>query len=115
LDLLGDVLFELDSAELQPQAKALIESVAAELVRHGFFQIDVKGFTDTSGAEEHNQQLSQQRARVVAAELVRDGVDPHRITALGLGSNELAVLTPPGVREPRNRRVEIVLQASQSV
>jgi outer membrane protein OmpA-like peptidoglycan-associated protein len=108
-DMLGDVLFELDSARLRPEARALIGSVAAELVRYRFTLVDVNGFTDTSGTLEHNQQLSEDRANAVADELARDGVDPRRIRAQGYGENGLAVPTPDGVREARNRRVEIVL------
>jgi outer membrane protein OmpA-like peptidoglycan-associated protein len=109
LNMLGDVLFELNSAELRPEARALISSVAAELSRYGFTPISVKGFTDTSGTSKHNQQLSESRAKAVADELARDGVDPQRIRAQGYGANGLAVPTPGGVREARNRRVEIVL------
>ena len=109
LDMLGDVLFELDSAELRPEARALIASLATELMRYRFSLIDVNGFTDTSGTLEHNQQLSEDRANAVADELARDGVDPRRIRAQGYGENGLAVPTPDGVREARNRRVEIVL------
>jgi outer membrane protein OmpA-like peptidoglycan-associated protein len=109
LNMLGDVLFELDSADLQPEARALIATLAGELAHYGFTLIAVNGYTDTSGTEEHNLRLSQDRADAVAGELIRDGVEPPLIRAQGYGGTELAVLTPQGVREPRNRRVEIVL------
>jgi outer membrane protein OmpA-like peptidoglycan-associated protein len=109
LEMPGDVLFELDSAALRPEARTLIGQVAAELTRYHFTLVDVNGFTDTSGTLEHNQQLSEDRANAVADELARDGVDPRRIRAQGYGENGLAVPTPDGVREARNRRVEIVL------
>jgi outer membrane protein OmpA-like peptidoglycan-associated protein len=109
LVMLGDVLFDLDSAELLPQARSLISSVAVELARGQFNVINVNGFSDTSGSPEHNQQLSQNRANAVAEELARNGVERQRIHAQGFGDNSLAIATPRGVREARNRRVEIVL------
>jgi outer membrane protein OmpA-like peptidoglycan-associated protein len=110
LDMLGDVLFELDSAELRPQARLIIGSVAQQLSQYSSTFVNVNGFTDTSGSSGHNLQLSYERAKAVAGELARHGVDPHRIRAQGYGPNSLAVPTPEGVREARNRRVEIVLQ-----
>jgi outer membrane protein OmpA-like peptidoglycan-associated protein len=109
LVMLGDVLFELDSAELLPQARSLLVSVATELAHSRFAVINVNGFSDTSGTPEHNQQLSQNRANAVADELARNGVGRERIHAQGFGDNSLVVATPRGVREARNRRVEIVL------
>ena len=110
LRILGDVLFALDSARLRPRARDIIGSIADELRQYGYEDIEVNGFTDTSGTSAHNQQLSGDRANAVAEELVRDGVDPGRIHAQGFGETQLAVPTPNGVRERRNRRVEIVLR-----
>jgi outer membrane protein OmpA-like peptidoglycan-associated protein len=74
-----------------------------------FAYIEVNGFTDTSGTFEHNQLLSEERAHAVADELLRNGVDQGRIRVRGFGETRLTVPTPDGVRERRNRRVEIVL------
>jgi outer membrane protein OmpA-like peptidoglycan-associated protein len=107
--ILGDVLFRLDSARLRPQARALIRSITSELMYDRVGNVEVNGFTDTSGTFEHNEILSQERANAVADELVRNGIDPQRIRAQGFGEIRLAVPTPDGVRERQNRRVEIVL------
>jgi outer membrane protein OmpA-like peptidoglycan-associated protein len=58
----------------------------------------------------YNQGLSVRRAKAVAAQLVTDGVPASEITAQGFGDTNLLVPTGPGVREPQNRRVQIVLQ-----
>jgi outer membrane protein OmpA-like peptidoglycan-associated protein len=110
LEMQGDVLFALDSAELRPGARNLIHSISEELVRHPNSAIDVNGYTDTSGTSDHNQELSEARADAVADELERDGVDAQRLHTQGFGETELAVATPDGVREARNRRVEIVIE-----
>jgi outer membrane protein OmpA-like peptidoglycan-associated protein len=68
----------------------------------------VDGNTDTSGTPQYNQGLSERRARTVAEELVRDGVPQNAISMHAYGDTKLLVPTGPGVREPQNRRVEIV-------
>jgi OOP family OmpA-OmpF porin len=69
----------------------------------------VTGYTDTSGSPGYNQRLSERRANAVAAALERLGVPRSDMVVAGRGQNDLRVPTPPGVREPQNRRVEIVL------
>ena len=57
-----------------------------------------------------NQGLSVRRAQAVANELVRDGVPKDVISIQGFGDTHLLVPTGPGVREPQNRRVEIIIR-----
>jgi outer membrane protein OmpA-like peptidoglycan-associated protein len=73
-------------------------------------QIDVNGYTDLSGSAAYNKRLSVRRAESVAAELVRDGVSQDDIVMKGFGETNPLVPTAKGVREPQNRRVEIILQ-----
>ncbi len=70
----------------------------------------MNGYTDTSGSAKYNQGLSVRRAQAVAAELVKDGVPRQAITIQGFGETHLLVPTGPNVREPQNRRVEIILR-----
>jgi len=70
----------------------------------------VNGYTDTSGSPRYNMGLSVRRANAVKAELMRDGVPESAITAQGFGDTQLLVPTGPGVREPQNRRVEIIIR-----
>ncbi|MGD0431454.1 MAG: OmpA family protein [Acetobacteraceae bacterium] len=73
-----------------------------------FTRIDVDGNTDTSGTPQYNPGLSERRARTVADELVRDGVSRNEISMHAYGDTKLLVPAGPGVREPQNRRGEIV-------
>jgi outer membrane protein OmpA-like peptidoglycan-associated protein len=75
-----------------------------------YTRIEVNGYTDTSGKPQYNQRLSVRRAQVVAAELAKDGVPQSAITIQGFGETHLLVSTGPGVREPQNRRVEIIIR-----
>jgi hypothetical protein len=73
-------------------------------------RIEVDGYTDTSGTPHYNQALSIRRAQTVGAELVKDGVPKAAISIQGFGETHLLVPTGAGVREPQNRRVEIIIR-----
>jgi OOP family OmpA-OmpF porin len=73
-------------------------------------RITATGHTDTSGPEAYNMALSLRRANAVKDALVRDGVPAQAITVIGMGEKGLLVQTGDNVREPQNRRVEIVIQ-----
>ncbi|MGD9509257.1 MAG: OmpA family protein [Geminicoccaceae bacterium] len=103
------VFFAFDSAELDPQARQTIGEAAADWRRTGNAQISVVGHTDTSGASDYNLRLSERRADTVQSALIAEGVPATSITTTGMGQNDLLVPTGDGVREPENRRVEIVV------
>jgi outer membrane protein OmpA-like peptidoglycan-associated protein len=71
-------------------------------------QIQVTGYTDASGSVGYNQRLSERRANAVADALTRLGVARSDMMVSGRGKNDQRVPTADGVREPQNRRVEIV-------
>ncbi len=104
------VFFDWDKATLTPRATQIIAQAASDSHTNQVTTIDVSGYTDTSGTPTYNQGLSVRRAKAVAAQLVTDGVPASEITAQGFGDTNLLVPTGPGVREPQNRRVEIVLK-----
>jgi len=103
------VFFDWDKATLTDRARAIIKEAADNSTRVQYTRIEVNGHTDTSGTAHYNQRLSVRRANVVAAELVRNGVPRNVIVIQGFGQTHLLVPTGPGVREPQNRRVEIIL------
>jgi outer membrane protein OmpA-like peptidoglycan-associated protein len=104
------VFFDWDKADLTDRAKAIVKEAADNSTRVQVTRIEVNGYTDTSGKPQYNQGLSVRRAKTVAAELVRDGVPQNVINIQGFGETHLLVATGPGVREPQNRRVEIIIR-----
>ena len=104
------VFFDWDRADLTDRARQIIAEAAQATTRTQVTRIEVNGNTDTTGTARYNQELSVRRAQNVAAELVRDGVPRTSITTQGFGFSRLLVSTGPNVREPQNRRVEIVLR-----
>ncbi len=103
------VFFDWDRADLTDRARQIITEAAAASTRVQTTRIDVQGNADRSGTPAYNQRLSLRRAQVVAAELVRHGVPKQEIDIQAFGDTRPLVPTAAGVREPQNRRVEIIL------
>ncbi|MBV9248046.1 MAG: OmpA family protein, partial [Acetobacteraceae bacterium] len=104
------VFFDWDKATLTDRARQIIKEAADNSTRVQYTRIEVNGYTDTSGTPRYNMGLSIRRANAVKAELMRDGVPESAITTQGFGETHLLVPTGPGVREPQNRRVEIIIR-----
>ncbi len=104
------VFFDWDRSDLTPRARQVVGEAANATRNTQVTRIQVNGYTDTSGTPRYNQGLSVRRAQTVANELVRDGVPRSAISIQGYGETRLLVPTANGVREPQNRRVEIILQ-----
>jgi len=104
------VFFDWDKYNLSDRAKAIIADAAAASTKTQTTRIEVDGHTDTTGTAAYNLGLSRRRADAVAAELIKDGVPKAAITIQAFGDTHLLVPTGPQVREPQNRRVEIILK-----
>ena len=104
------VFFDWDKADLTARAQQIIADAAKNASRVASTRIEVAGHADKSGTAAYNQSLSLARANNVAAELVRLGVAKSAISISAFGDTKPLVPTAAGVREPQNRRVEIVLQ-----
>jgi outer membrane protein OmpA-like peptidoglycan-associated protein len=104
------VFFDWDRSNLSAQALNTIKQAAGAYKAKGNARITATGHTDTSGAPAYNMALSLRRANAVKDALVREGVPATAIAVVGRGEQGLLVQTGPNVREPQNRRVEIVIQ-----
>jgi hypothetical protein len=104
------VFFDWDKATLTDRARQIIKDAADNSTHVQYTRLEVNGYTDSSGKPQYNQGLSVRRAQAVAAELTKDGVPQSAITIQGFGDTHLLVATGPGVREPQNRRVEIIIR-----
>jgi outer membrane protein OmpA-like peptidoglycan-associated protein len=104
------VFFDWDRADLTARARQIVAEAATASTHVQTTRIEVNGYTDLSGTAAYNQRLSVRRAQSVEAELVRDGVSRSEISIHGFGESNPLVPTAKGVREPQNRRVEIILK-----
>jgi len=104
------VFFDWDRANLTDRARQIIAEAAQNSRVAQVTRIEVSGHADRSGTPQYNQRLSQRRADAVAAELERQGVPRTAMVIQAFGESRPLVPTADGVREPQNRRVEIVLR-----
>ncbi|WP_424134169.1 OmpA family protein [Roseomonas chloroacetimidivorans] len=104
------VFFDFDRADLTDRARQIIGEAAQAVQSTGTTRIEVAGHADRSGTPQYNQRLSMRRAEAVAAELARRGIARNQMSIQAFGESRPLVPTADGVREPQNRRVEIVLR-----
>src|SRR5216684_5996221 len=102
------VFFDWDRATITAEGRTIVQQAADAYKAGGPVQIQVTGYTDASGSAGYNQRLSERRANAVADALSRLGVPRTDMMVSGRGKNDQRVPTADGVREPQNRRVEIV-------
>ena len=103
------VFFDWDRSNLSAQAQSTIQQAAQAYKSRGSARVTATGHTDTSGSEAYNMALSLRRANTVKDALVQNGVPAQSISVVGRGEASPLVATGDGVREPQNRRVEIVM------
>ncbi len=106
------VFFDFNRSDLTPDATRIVDTAANNATTQGVTRIDVTGHTDTAGSDAYNMRLSRRRAEAVAAEMERQGVPSSEIAIFAKGKHDLLVPTADGVREPQNRRVQIVYETS---
>jgi outer membrane protein OmpA-like peptidoglycan-associated protein len=109
LNMPGNLTFDTDRAEIRPDFYPVLNSVVKVLKEYEKTLIEVSGFTDSSGSDAHNQELSLRRADAVGGYLKGQGVNPARVQAQGFGEQHPIASndTPTGRQE--NRRVELRL------
>ena len=102
------VFFDWDKYNITPEGQQIIQLAAQQYRAGGSVRLQVTGYTDLSGSAGYNQRLSERRANAVANALAALGVARTDMVVTGRGMNDPRVPTAPGVREPQNRRVEIL-------
>ena len=102
-----NVFFDWDRANIRGDAQRVLETAAALAKRGGFTRVNLAGHADRSGDARYNMALSRRRAEAVKAALVKLGLSAGNISLVARGESAPLVATADGVREPRNRRVEI--------
>jgi len=107
------IFFDFDKYNLTEEARAILKDAAADALNGGAVGIEVKAHTDRAGSDKYNQKLSERRGSTVRDELTRLGINSNAITTYAKGESEPLVPTADGVREPQNRRAEIVYIVNQ--
>jgi len=108
-----DLLFEYNEFDLRETAISSLQKLGTLISRNPAARFIIEGHTDSFGALDYNQRLSEMRAESVKSWLVQSmGLDASRIETRGFGSRRMLVPATGSIEEQRiNRRVEIVVRA----
>lgn len=109
LNMPNEVTFGVDQTDLSAAAKRVLSSVALVAKEYPKTQLNVLGYTDSSGSDAYNLRLSQVRASEVATDLMNKGVVSTRLTSKGMGKASPIASNASAEGRAQNRRVEIVL------
>ena len=113
LNMPANITFGVDSATVQPTFSETLVSVGLVLKKFNKTIVDVYGYTDDTGSEAHNQDLSQRRAVAVATILANQGIDQRRFYIEGKGETDPIASNANETGRSQNRRVEIQISPIQ--
>jgi len=104
------VLFGLDQFDIDPAARAILDTQAAWLQRYPDRRITIEGHCDERGTREYNLALGDRRANAAKNYLAARGIDPSRMSVISYGSERPAATGSDDESYAQNRRaVTIVL------
>ena len=107
--VLNNILFELNSSELDLDAKKELEVALDFLKDNRQVNIEIGGHTDISGEADYNQKLSEERAKSVLEFFVENGISSSRLTHVGYGENKPISTQNDDLANTVNRRIELVV------
>ncbi|MCG7200195.1 OmpA family protein [Marinobacter pelagius] len=112
---LGDVLFDVNKADLKPAGVRTVRRLSDFMLQYEERRVRVEGYTDSTGAESYNQDLSERRAMAVRDALVAEGVARSRVEVIGYGEAYPVASNETSAGRQQNRRVEIVISDENGV
>lgn len=106
------LLFAVDNSELNAASETNLKELATTLNKYDDTEVLIEGHTDADGADDHNQELSEARARSVQRFLVAQGLKAGRTTTMGYGETQPVEENTTASGKAKNRRVEIAIYAN---
>lgn len=111
--LLEGIYFKFASTELTESSAPIVEKLALLIAEDKSNRYLITGFADALGSDKHNQELSLQRAKAIAAALVARGIAPERIKCRGVGKR-IAVAPSSADNDTRKQDRKILLEVVDS-
>ena len=112
---LQDIVFDFNSAKLQPGGVRSVEKIATFLADNPDRQLVIEGFTDSIGSEAYNKELSYDRAASVRDVLLRNGISGSRIQTVGFGEAYPVASNKTDEGRQQNRRVEVIIAREDNI
>ena len=106
---MADVLFDTGKYEVRPATREALARLSGIVLAHPGLHLEVEGHTDSTGGDELNQTLSEQRAAAVRNYLVQQGLPGASITAQGFGKSAPVADNDTAAGRQKNRRVELIV------
>jgi len=106
---LSDVLFDTGKYTLRPVAREKLAKLSGIVLAYPSLKLEVEGHTDSVGADNYNQHLSEDRANAVRDFLVHEGIDSSSIASHGFGESQAVATNDTAAGRQQNRRVELVV------
>lgn len=106
---LGDVLFDVNRADLKPGGLVTVDKLATFLNEYPARRVMIEGFTDSTGSAEYNKGLSERRSLAVRSALIDKGIESSRIEFIGYGEEFPVATNVTAAGRQLNRRVEIII------
>jgi outer membrane protein OmpA-like peptidoglycan-associated protein len=106
---MADVLFDTGKYELRQPTREKLARLSGIILSHPGLNLEIEGHTDSTGSDELNQRLSEQRASSVRSYLVDQGLSPDSITSRGFGKTMPVADNSTAAGRQQNRRVEIIV------
>jgi len=105
--VLNNIFFDVDKYDLKPESVSELNAVLALLRANATMEIEIEGYTDNSGLADHNQVLSENRAKSVYGYLVKEGIVSKRIKFKGYGAEKPIADNNTEIGRAQNRRIEM--------
>jgi len=106
---MADVLFDTGKYDLKPPTREKLARLSGIILANRGLNLDIEGHTDSTGADEVNQKLSEQRAGTARSFLVEQGLAEGAVTSMGLGKTMPVADNSTAAGRQQNRRVEIIV------
>jgi outer membrane protein OmpA-like peptidoglycan-associated protein len=108
--VLRGITFDVNKATIKPEFEGVLDAGVEALKENPGVRVQVAGYTDSTGADEYNQGLSERRANAVLGYLSSHGVEASRLSAVGNGESNPAADNATADGRAQNRRVELNIQ-----
>jgi outer membrane protein OmpA-like peptidoglycan-associated protein len=106
---LPDILFDFNKATLKPEAEVVLAKLSGILLVIQKLDIEIEGYTDSTGSPDYNLELSTKRSQSVLELMAREGISSDRMVAVGMGMDRPVADNSTEEGRSKNRRVEIIL------